>query len=95
MEFDASILTTTVAIFSSKELLQKILGPSADYIGGEIKSLVEKCNINLNKIFSNAQRKIGNRINDNGQVSPRVLKHIIEMENSAKTKYLPSIMEVF
>lgn len=96
MDIDASIITTTVAIFSSKELLQKILGPSADYIGGEIKSLVEKCNINLNKIFSNAQRKIGNRINDNGQVSPRVLKHIIDdgkfCENEILTEYYGGVL---
>ena len=96
MDIDASIITTTVAIFSSKELLQKILGPSADYIGGEIKSLVEKCNKNLNNIFSNAHRKIGNRINDNGQVSPRVLKHIIDdgkfCENEILTEYYGGIL---
>lgn len=72
MDIDASIITTTAAIISSKDLLKKILGPSADYIGGEIKGLVEKCNINLNNIFSNAKQKLGDRINDNGQVSPRV-----------------------
>lgn len=96
MDIDASIITTTAAIISSKDLLKKILGPSADYIGGEIKGLVEKCNINLNNIFSNAKQKLGDRINDNGQVSPRVLKNIIDdgkfCENEILTEYYGGVL---
>ena len=40
MDIDVSIITTAT-IISSKDLLKKILGPTADYIGGEIKNLVE------------------------------------------------------
>jgi len=36
-----------LAVLGSKDVLTKILGPSADYIGGELASLIEKCNINL------------------------------------------------
>ena len=31
-----------LAALASKDLLTKLLGPTADYIGGEIKDLVEK-----------------------------------------------------
>lgn len=96
MNIDASIITTTAAIISSKELLKKILGPSADYVGGEIKNLVEKCNINLNNIFSNARQKLGDKINNNGQVSPRVLKNIIDdgkfCENEILTEYYGGVL---
>lgn len=96
MEIDASIISTAAAIIYSKDLLKKILGPSADYIGGEIKGLVEKCNINLNNIFSNAKQKLGDRINDNGQVSPRVLKNIIDdgkfCENEILTEYYGGVL---
>lgn len=96
MDIDASIISTAAAIIYSKDLLKKILGPSADYIGGEIKGLVEKCNINLNNIFSNAKQKLGDRINDNGQVSPRVLKNIIDdgkfCENEILTEYYGGVL---
>jgi len=36
-----------LALMASKDLLTKLLGPAAEYIGGEIKGLVEKCNFNI------------------------------------------------
>ncbi|MDX8128321.1 hypothetical protein QLH52_13575 [Methylomonas sp. OY6] len=38
---------TGLAVLGSKEILDKLLGPSADYIGNETKNLIAKCNINL------------------------------------------------
>lgn len=40
-----------LAVWGSKDLMTKLLGPTADYIGGEAKNLVAKCNINLDGIF--------------------------------------------
>lgn len=67
-----------LAVIGSKDILVKILGPTADYVGGELKGLVEKCNLNLDSIFVRAKKKLGSRIDEEGQVSPRVLKHIID-----------------
>lgn len=67
-----------LAVIGSKDILVKMLGPTADYVGGEVKNFVQKCNVNLDNIFIRAQKKLGNRINDEGQVSPRVLKHVID-----------------
>ncbi len=96
MNIDQTTITTVAAILSSKELLQKILGPSADYIGGEIKNLIEKCNINLGNIFSKAQKKLGDKINEAGQVSPRVLKNIIDegkfCEDEIQTEYYGGLL---
>jgi hypothetical protein len=72
------IIGTGLAILGSKELLIKLLGPSADYVGGEVKDFVEKCNINLDGIFAKAASKLGNRLDDDGAVSPRVLKHVVD-----------------
>ena len=63
-----------LAILASKDILLKILGPTADYVGGKTKGLVEKADINLNAIFSIALRKLGDRADAPGQVNPRVLK---------------------
>lgn len=67
-----------LAVIGSKDILVKILGPTADYVGGEVKNIVQKCNINLDNIFIRAQKKLGDRIEEEGQVSPRVLKHVID-----------------
>jgi len=67
-----------LAVIGSKDILVKILGPTADYVGGEIKNLVQKCNVNLDNIFIKAQKKLGARIDEPGTVSPRVLAHVID-----------------
>lgn len=67
-----------LAVLGSKDLLNKVLGPTADYIGGEIKNLVERCNINLDNVFKNALQKLGSRADEPGAVSPRVLKHVFD-----------------
>ena len=74
-------ISTTVGAgliaYASKDLIAKLLGPSADYIGGELRGLVEKCNVNLGDIFTKAVRKSGDAIDDESQVSPRVVKAIV------------------
>ncbi|TWT63921.1 hypothetical protein [Rubinisphaera italica] len=74
-------LTTVGAgltVLGSKELLTKLLGPSADYVGGEIKNLVERCNINLDNVFRIALHKLGSRADEPGVVNPRVLKRVFD-----------------
>ena len=73
-----TIVGTGLAILGSRDLLNKVLGPTADYLGSEARGLVEKCNINLDSVFSNATRKLGTRLEEPGGVSPRVLKHIVD-----------------
>ena len=48
---------TGLAIIGSKDLLTKLLGPTADYVGGEVKNFVDKCNINLDSIFNKTYKK--------------------------------------
>jgi hypothetical protein len=69
---------TGLAILGSKEILNKILGPTADYLGNETRGLVQKCNVNLSNVFNRAKEKLGSRLEETGAVSPRVLRHVIE-----------------
>ncbi len=64
-------------ILGSKDLLNKFLGPAAEYFGKKTLNLVQKCDINLDNIFRKAFRKLGKRIEERGQVNPRILKSII------------------
>ncbi len=85
-----------LAIIGSKDILLKILGPTADYVGGEIQGLVEKCNINLDNIFLIAKSKLGDRLDGDGIVSPRILKHILDegrfCEDTVTAEYLGGIL---
>ena len=55
----------------------KILGPTADYLGEELKELTKKRLENTGRIFSKAENKLGDKLDRPGQVPPKVLKTII------------------
>jgi len=69
---------TGLAILGSNQLLVKLLGPSVDYVGGEARNLLEKCNVNLGDIFKKSITKIGNRIDNGDSVCARVLMHVLQ-----------------
>ena len=66
-----------IAAYVGKDAVVRILGPTADYLGGELKEFTIRRAENLGRIFANAERKLGVRLNNPGQVSPKVLKTII------------------
>ena len=65
------------AAYVSKDVVSRILGPTADYLGDEFREFTRKRMDNVGKIFSNAERKLGNKLHNPGQVPPKVLKTII------------------
>ncbi len=71
------IATAAGACFGLKDLVPKILGPTADYIGEGLKELTTKGVQNIQRVFQSAAKKLGNKINSPGQVPPRVLKNIL------------------
>jgi len=68
---------TGLAILGSKDIIVKILGPTADYLGGELRSYTEKGAANLRRIFSNTEKRLGDRLDQPGQVPPKVLKNVL------------------
>jgi len=65
-------------VLGSKDILVKLLGPTADYLGDQVSGLVQKCNINLDSVFARATKKLGERIDQRGSVSPRILRHVLD-----------------
>ncbi|MFA6176665.1 MAG: hypothetical protein WC765_08825 [Phycisphaerae bacterium] len=62
----------------SGETLKKLLGPTADYFGECTKELVKKTAHNVGRIFSIAFEKLGEKIDEPGNVNPRILKNICD-----------------
>ena len=60
-------------------MIEKLLGPTCEYLGQNIQQLTKKMHDNIiAKIFINAESKLGDRINQEWKVPPKVLKSIIE-----------------
>jgi len=56
----------------------KILGPTAEYLGGGLANWTERAVKNTGRVFEKAARKLGRQINQPGAVPPKVLKGILE-----------------
>lgn len=66
-----------VGAYLAKDNLQKLLGPTAQYLGEGLKDLTKKRLENIGRIFEKANEKLGDRINSPGEVPPRVLKEVL------------------
>ncbi len=66
----------SVIALASKDILTKLLGPTAEYIGQGSRDLVEKSVKNLDRIFHVAYQKLGQRLETNEQVNVRVFKNV-------------------
>lgn len=74
----ATGLTILGGAIGSAKILEKLLGPTADYLGGEIKNYTQKGMNNLGRIFTHASNTLGDKIEEPGQIPPKVLKGILE-----------------
>ncbi len=71
-------LTILGGAIGSAKVLEKLLGPTADYLGGEIRNYTEKGFANLRRVFEHATKTLGKRLEEPGQVPPKVLKGVLE-----------------
>jgi hypothetical protein len=71
-------LTEGLIAYASKDMIAKLVGPTFDYLGEGLKSFVEKRQNNVVSIFAKANRKLGDNLNKEGIVSPRVLKRVLD-----------------
>jgi hypothetical protein len=71
-------LTILGGAAGSAKLLEKLLGPTAGYLGEGIKNYTKKGVENLGRVFSHAESTLGEKIEEPGQVPPKVLKGILE-----------------
>ena len=75
-----------IAAYLGKDGVARILGPTADYLGGELKEFTRKRIENVGKIFSNAERKLGGKLDKPGRVPPKVLKKVINEGSYSEDK---------
>ena len=66
------------AAIGSKDIVNKVLGPTAQYLGNGIKHWTERRVNNVARIFEHAHRRLGEQENVEGSVHPKVLKDILD-----------------
>jgi len=71
-------LTILGSAIGSAKLVEKILGPTADYIGDGLKHWTHKRVENMKRIFLNAEKKLGDKLEKHGTVPPKILKGILD-----------------
>lgn len=78
VEFGTGLIALAVAL-GGKELFVKMLGPTAEYLGDQGKDYSQKKIENLTKIFINAKKYLGPKLEEeNSGIPPRVFKEIID-----------------
>lgn len=96
IEQASTIGVAAVAAYLSKDGVAKLLGPTADYLGGELKHLVEKSQRNLVSVFVKAERKSKEKLEGPGAVNSRVFKHVYDdarfCENELLAEYFGGVL---
>jgi len=75
-----------IAAYLGKDGLQKLLGPTAEYLGDGLKNFTQKRVDNVGKIFSNASAKLGGKIEENASIPPKLLKQVMDEGSFADDK---------
>lgn len=71
-------LTILGTALGGKDIIVKMLGPTADYLGEGMRDFTKKRIETMKEIFANALNKLGTKLDEEaGSVSPKVLKGII------------------
>lgn len=77
MEINTGLVACATA-YGGKDLIIRVLGPTADYWGEGLKNLNSKIANNIQKICRRAKEKLGPEIDNKNSVPPRVAKEVFE-----------------
>lgn len=66
-----------IAAYIGKDGLEKLLGPTASYLGDTLKEITKSRIENIGKIFKRGEQKLGEKANTEGQIPPKLLNTIL------------------
>lgn len=89
-------LTILGTAIGTKDLIVKVLGPTADYLGEGLKGWAQRRTENLGRTFAAAARKLPAHLPEGTGVSPRVLSVILNaasfVEDQVTTEYFAGVL---
>jgi hypothetical protein len=82
--------------YVGKDVLNKLLGPTAEYLGSGIRDLTEKRFQTAGRIFSKASSRLGEKIEQDGAIPPKLLKQVIDngsfADDDVEVEYLGGVV---
>lgn len=85
-----------VGAYLGKDGIQKLLGPTADYLGQGLRDFTQKRTETIGRIFQKAESKLGEKLDSPGEVPPKVLKAVLDegsfANDSLAVEYLGGIL---
>lgn len=85
-----------LAAYLGKDGIQKLLGPTADYLGQGLREFTQKRAQTIGQIFQKAESKLGTKLDTPGEVPPKVLKAVLDegsfSNDSLAVEYLGGIL---
>jgi hypothetical protein len=89
-------LTVLGTALGSAKVLEKLLGPTAEYLGAGVLDWTKHRIDNVTQIFQEATTKLGDRIEVPGTIPPRVLKSVLNegsfCEDKVATEYFGGVL---
>ena len=83
-------------VYVAKDLVLKLLGPTAEYLGNELQGWVAKRKENVETVLARAVEKLGSRLEEPGGVPAKVLQRVIEeasfAEDEVAREYMAGIL---
>ncbi|MBM3838374.1 MAG: hypothetical protein FJ398_10485 [Verrucomicrobia bacterium] len=74
----ATGLTILGSAIGGAKVVERILGPTADYVGIGLRNWTQRRVENVSRIFEIVTKRLGNQIDQPGSVHPKVLKEVLE-----------------
>jgi hypothetical protein len=68
---------TGLTVLGATKLLEKLLGPSFDYLGAGLKDWAERRSENVKRIFAAAAERLGPQLEQPGGVPPKLLRGVL------------------
>jgi hypothetical protein len=73
----STLIGVAAGAYLSKDGVERLLGPTADYLGEGLRDFTKRRAESISKIFGNAQSKLGEKLDSYGEVPPKVLKSML------------------
>jgi hypothetical protein len=85
-----------LAAYLGKDGLEKLLGPTAEYLGSGLKDFTQRRFETVGRIFSAASGRLGSKIDEAGSVPPKLLKQVVDdgsfADDNVEIEYLGGVL---
>ena len=96
MEPVATVGLGAVGAYLGKDVVAKLLGPTAEYLGEGLRDLTQRRVASIGRMFSNASKKLGGRIEQSGEIPPTVLRTVLNeasyREDQLSVEYVGGVL---